>query len=237
MHNLSDHDPYAKNADPKTLPAQAVAPAYVWLARLVGLALAFAIVQVMVSFAAVIPDYSYFNYWQYFTTQTNTVCACFIIYRWSPVYHRRSMSQATYEAVRAGLMLFMFFTTFVYWAVLHGMFKIPDPLTYFNVAYLHSAAFLYFILDYLAQPPRTRLSLKQLSLWLIYPAAYGVYIFTLAQFRPWYPYPFMNPKVTGSVGQVIINQIILYGLTIIVASIIRWVHNRWYERRLSVTGS
>jgi hypothetical protein len=207
-------------------------PIYTWFSLAVGVSLVYSIIQVMFSFAAIIPNYSYFNYWQYFTTQSNTICALFILYRWSPFFQLRPMSSATYESLRGALVLFMSQTTFVYWAVLHGIFVIPDKLTFATVAYLHSGAFVYFLIDYAIQPPTTRISMKSTMSWISYPLLYAIYTFTMAQFRSWFPYPFMDPKKAGSVTMVVVNQLVLLSIMLSVAMAVRWLHNRWYQQRL-----
>ena len=208
---------------------------YTWFSLAVGILLVYSILQVMYSFAATYPNYSYFNYWQYFTTQSNTICAVFILYRWSPLFQLWPLSSATYESLRGALILFMSQTTFVYWTLLHGMFVIPDKLTFATVAYLHGGAFAHFLIDYAVQPPTTKISMKSSISWISYPLLYGIYTFTMAQFRSWFPYPFMDPKKVGSVAIVVVNQLVLISIIICVALAVRWLHNRWYQQRMRLS--
>ena len=212
-------------------------PIYTWFSLAVGISLVYSIIQVMYSFAAITPNYSYFNYWQYFTTQSNTICALLILCRWSPLFQLRPISTATYETLRGALVMFMSQTTFVYWAVLHGTYVIPDKLTFATVAYLHSGAFVYFLIDYAMQPPTTEISMRSAISWVSYPLIYGIYIFTMAQFRSWFPYPFMDPKKSGSVAMVVVNQLVLLSIMLGVALAVRWLHNRWYQRRLRLASN
>lgn len=206
--------------------------AYVWFARCVGLALLVAIFQVMFAFAAVVPNYSFFNYWQYFTTQSNFLSAILILYRWSPLFRDDLKSRARYESWRAALVVFMSQTTFVYWAVLHGIFTMPNTLTFVSIAFLHSGAFIYFLIEYAVEPPQTLISLKAALWWLAYPLAYTAYIHLLAQIRPWYPYPFMDPAKTGSLTAAVINQLVLALIITTVVLAQRWLHNHWFTRRV-----
>ncbi|MBM4253435.1 MAG: hypothetical protein FJ146_15810 [Deltaproteobacteria bacterium] len=208
-----------------------VSPYFPWFARTVGLAIIAAIFQVMFTFAATNRDFSYFNYWQYFTNQSNLISALVILYRWSPLYRGDELSRARYESWRAALVVFMSQTTFVYWALLHGLFKSPDALTALSNAFLHSGAFVYFLLEYAVEPPETLISLSSALWWLAYPVAYTALIQVMAQFRAWYPYPFMDPAKSGSVGAAVINQLVLALIIVAVALTQRWLHNKWWSRR------
>jgi hypothetical protein len=202
-----------------------------WFARAIGLALLLSIFQVMFAFAEVTPNYSYVNYWQYFTTQSNLISALVILYRWSPLYRADPTNRARYESWRAALLVFMSQTTFVYWAVLHGIFKMPDTLTFVTVAFLHSGAFVYFLIEYAVEPPETLITLKSALWWLAYPVAYTTFIQVMAQFRSWYPYPFMDPAKSGSVAAAVVNQVVLALIITSVALSQRWLHNKWMMKR------
>jgi len=201
-----------------------------WLATTVGVTLLMAIVQVMLTFGLMNPNFSYANFAQYFTIQSNILCSLFFLYRWSPALRRRPMHDRTYDYVRGGLVLFMSQTTFVYWAVLQNLFVIPDSLTYATIAYLHSGAFIFLLIDYAVQPPKTQVSVSQAISWLAYPLLYAAWIYAAAPFRGWYPYPFMDPVKSGSVSAVIINNAVLLVIMGAVAMGVRWLHNAWFRR-------
>ena len=204
---------------------------YPWFARVMGLALIASVLQVMITFAMTKDDFSYFNYWQYFTNQSNVMSALLILYRWSPLYAATPTHIARYESWRAAFVVFMSQTTFVYWALLHGTFVIPDQMTYISSCFLHSGAFIYFLIDYLVAPPETEISLRNALYWFAYPFFYAVFIMVMAQFRSWYPYPFMDPARSGSVRAVVINELVLCAIVIAVVLAVRATHNAWWRRR------
>jgi hypothetical protein len=52
--------------------------------------------------------------------------------------------------------------------------------------------------DWIYEPPKSRLTLQQVWLWLIYPLVYLVYTLDHGAVVGFYPYPFLNPdKAAG----------------------------------------
>lgn len=58
------------------------------------------------------------------------------------------------------------------------------------------------LLDWLLQPPRTRLGGRQLLWTLVFPMAYLAYTLVRGSHTGWYPYPFLNPANVGGYGGV-----------------------------------
>jgi hypothetical protein len=62
------------------------------------------------------------------------------------------------------------------------------------------------VLDWLLQPPRTRLGARQLLVIQIFPLAYLAYALVRGT-GGWYPYPFLNPANVGGYGGVAVYAV------------------------------
>jgi hypothetical protein len=57
-------------------------------------------------------------------------------------------------------------------------------------------------MDWLLQPPATKLQTKHLAMALLFPAAYVIYVLVRGSSTGWYPYPFLNPANVGGYAGV-----------------------------------
>ncbi len=76
---------------------------------------------------------------------------------------------------------------------------------------LHGIMPVAVVVEWLYQPPRTPLGIRDLLRWEIFPLCYLVYTLTRGAVVGWYPYPFLNPAAAGGYGAVA-----LYGCGILV---------------------
>jgi hypothetical protein len=67
---------------------------------------------------------------------------------------------------------------------------------------LHYIMPIVIVVDWLYQPPNTKLVFKQTWLWLIFPAMYLVYSVIRGAIVGFYAYPFFNPAKSGGYGGV-----------------------------------
>lgn len=67
---------------------------------------------------------------------------------------------------------------------------------------LHYVMPVAIVLDWLLQPPASKLNTKHLAISLVFPAAYLVYVVLRGARTGWYPYPFFNPANVGGYGGV-----------------------------------
>lgn len=58
------------------------------------------------------------------------------------------------------------------------------------------------VLDWLYQPPRTKLGARQLLLVQVFPLLYLAYVLIRDSIVGWYPYPFLDPATVGGYGNV-----------------------------------
>lgn len=67
-------------------------------------------------------------------------------------------------------------------------------------AIVHYAMPILIALDWCLDPPRTPVSRRDATTWLVLPAAYLVYALVRGAFVHWYPYPFLNVDAIGYAG-------------------------------------
>jgi hypothetical protein len=87
---------------------------------------------------------------------------------------------------------------------------------------LHDLMPCVVVLDWLLDPPSTRLGPRDLVQFLVFPAAYLAYSLLRGAQIGWYPYPFLNPSRVGGYGGVAVYAIgitmtfLLVGWTLVV---------------------
>ena len=67
---------------------------------------------------------------------------------------------------------------------------------------LHYVMPVVVVLDWLYQPPKTKLVVNQVVFWLIFPLVYLVYSLIRGSIVGFYAYPFLNPAKVGGYGIV-----------------------------------
>lgn len=139
------------------------------------------------------------NFFSYFTNLSNIFAA--IVFIFSALYlatHRQP--SVTDDILRGASVLYMAITGVVY-ATLLSQYELGLTLSWVNIV-LHYLMPLVVVMDWLYQPQRSKLKIKQLPLWLIFPALYLVYSLIRGPIVQWYPYPFLNPDHVGGYGGV-----------------------------------
>jgi hypothetical protein len=82
------------------------------------------------------------------------------------------------------------------------------------------------VLDWLLDPPSTRLGAGDPGRFLIFPAVYLVYSLIRGAQVSWYPYPFLNPDHVGGYGGVAIYAVGITLIFVVVGSILLAIGNR-----------
>lgn len=94
-------------------------------------------------------------------------------------------------------------------------------------AVVHYAMPLAALLSWLWWPPRARLSARSIVYWLVFPAAYLVYVLLRGAATGWYPYPFLTPSKVGGYAGVAGYAVGILALFLAAS----WVLLRWAKRR------
>jgi hypothetical protein len=148
------------------------------------------------------------NYFSYFTNLSNILAGIILII--SAFYLLKSRkSSKTDDLIRGGATLYMAVTGVVYITLLINE-DLGLLMPWIN-AVLHIVMPVVVIADWLYQPPRTKLTSKQIAYWLAFPLAFLVYTLVRGAVINWYPYPFLNPEKVGGYGGVAIYCVGILG--------------------------
>ena len=136
------------------------------------------------------------NFFSYFTIQSNLIgVAVFILGagRW------RAPRSATWDLVRGGSVVYLT-VTFVVFALLLSNTDVDTAVPWVN-AVVHEVFPIAVIADWLIDPPRAGLTLRQGLVWLVYPLVWTGYVLVRGALVGKYPYPFLDPA-NGGYGTV-----------------------------------
>jgi hypothetical protein len=143
--------------------------------------------------------FSILNFFSYFTNLSNLFAAGVFLYLASRGFMRREASDPS-DQVRYVSVVNMTLVGVVF-AVLLRDVDLGSLLPWINVL-LHYVMPCAVVLDWLLQPPRVKMGIKQLLMCQVFPALYIVYVLCRGHAIGWYPYPFLNPANVGGYGGV-----------------------------------
>jgi len=144
-------------------------------------------------------SYSIVNFFSYFTNMSNIFAAIvLLIGAFSLITHREPTM--TDDIIRGTSVVCMAIVGIVFSILLRDE-DVGTLLPWVNIV-VHYLMPVVIVLDWLYQPPKTKLALKQTGYWLIVPLVYSVYSIVRGAIVGWYPYPFFNPAQSGGYGGV-----------------------------------
>jgi len=159
------------------------------------------------------------DYFSYFTELSNLFAAAIFLYGAVGPAGTRSR---TVELLRGAAVVYMLTTAIVYAVLLSGH-AVAYP--WVNTV-LHRMMPAVVALDWLIDPPRVRLELRQTILWMSFPLVYVLYTLTRGAIVNWYPYFFVDPNRRGGYLVVAGDCIaIAIGILALIAAT-TWVGNR-----------
>jgi len=134
------------------------------------------------------------NYFSYFTNLSNIFVS--IVFLISAFYLINNRQPSKFDdIVRGASVLYMLVTGVVY-ATLLSSYDLGLLLPSVNLQ-LHIIMPLAVLLDWLIQPQKSLLTMKQTLWWLIFPALFLIYSLIRGSIVGWYPYPFLDPAAAG----------------------------------------
>ena len=155
-------------------------------------------------------SFSLINFFSFFTILSNVFATVvFVISAYYVAVGRKP--SATDDILRGASVLYMVITGVVYAVLLAGV-DVDLTLPWVNLQ-LHYIMPIVVLADWLHQPQRTRLTIKSITPWLLFPALYLLYTLIRGPLVGWYPYPFLDPGKVGGYGGVALYSLgILAGL-------------------------
>jgi hypothetical protein len=158
----------------------------------------------------------------YFTVQANLIGAAVLLVA---VATWRRPATPTLDWLRGAAVVYLVVTMVIY----NVLLSTGDPMTWTN-AVVHVIFPVYLIIDWLVDPPGSRIGGRQALLWLAYPTLYVAYTFIRGALVGWYPYPFFDLDTNG-LATVAAYTAGLYAFGIIVIAGVRLSGNWSWERR------
>ncbi len=161
------------------------------------------------------------NFFSFFTIDSNLLAIATLTV--SAVVARRPPS-AVVEALRGAATLYLAITGIVFALLLADIQEDLQLTLPWVDTVLHTILPAVLVVDWLIDPPRTRLHPRLIALWLAFPVVWGAYTLARGPLADWYPYPFIDPRVHGYGGVAAIAAVLFAGFAL--ASLLVWVLGR-----------
>jgi hypothetical protein len=167
------------------------------------------------------------NFFSLFTILSNVfVAVVFVISALQMATGRRPSPGD--DVLRGASVLYMALTGLVYTTLLANI-DVDLTLPWVNLQ-LHYIMPIVVVLDWLYQPQLSRLNVKRIIPWLMFPALYLVYTLVRGPIVGWYPYPFLDPAKAGGYGGVALYSVGIL-VSLFVASFVLMKLGNSFRRR------
>ena len=166
-------------------------------------------------------SYNALNFFSYFTNLSN-LFAVFVLLL--SVFSWPSKSAVSRNVARYLSAVNMAVVGIVFVVLLRNV-DLGALLPWVNFV-LHYVMPVAIVLDWLLQPPTSKVKVKNLALALVFPAGYLVYILLRGANMGWYPYPFLNPANVGGYSGVAMYSLGIFATFLLVGWALLAIGNR-----------
>lgn len=143
--------------------------------------------------------FSIINFFSYFTNLSNLFAAVVLIVgAFQLILHRQP---STSDDLSRGISVVNMVVVGIVFSVLLRNVDVGHLLPWVNTV-LHYITPIAVLIEWLLQPPRTKLGVRQMLLCQVFPLLYLLYVVVRGAIVGWYPYPFLNPATVGGYGGV-----------------------------------
>jgi len=143
------------------------------------------------------PSFTLGNFFSFFTIQSNLFAASVLLWLATRKSDGHGANQGRIDLIRGAATLYMATTGVVYGLLLSGYQEALQTTVPWVDTALHKVMPIVMVVDWLLDPPETRLTVRRALPWLIYPGLYLVYSLIRGPIVDWYPYPFLDPDESG----------------------------------------
>lgn len=158
-----------------------------------GLLAIAAIVLQMLSIAAA-GSFHPTRFFAYFTIQSNLLGAVVLI----EAVLRRGKVTPFLDWFRGAATVYLIVTFFVVLVFLSDV-DVQLAIPWVDLV-LHKAMPMVLVLDWIQYPPHARVKVHRAIYWLFFPLLWLMFTLLRGAISGWYPYPFLDPAVTGHLG-------------------------------------
>ena len=194
------------------------------LYRLIGALAILLAIGYQVAHESAKPGFSPADYFSYFTELSNLFAAGVLLFA---SLSGRARASALFQSLRGAAVLYMLTTGIVYAVLLSGH---SVSLPWVN-AIVHRVMPVVLVFDWLADPPIAPPSLRQARWWLAFPVGYLLYTLLRGPTVHWYPYPFLDPRLSGGYPRVLANGVGIAIGQILMGLLILWSATRLRDMR------
>lgn len=168
------------------------------------------------------------NFFSFFTIESNILAATVFIL--SALIITTKTKVRYHHVLRGAATVYMATTGIVYMLLLSGNENaLQTTIPWVNTV-LHYIMPIALFIDWLLDPPKRLLTIKQMFSWLIFPVIYLIYSLVRGPFVNWYPYPFLDPRI-GGYGRIVMFSIAIAIGVLAVAMLVKILGN-FQARRL-----
>lgn len=165
------------------------------------------------------------RFFLFFTILSNLFGA--FLYLWLAA-RWRSPGTVTTDLLRGASAVYLTVTFFVVIALLSGAdLQLAIPWVDFV---LHKLFPVIVVVDWMIDPPVTRLNVRQALVWLVYPLIWTAFTVVRGAVDGWYPYPFLDPANGGYASVLVVSAAIFAGFLLIIWLTV-WLGNAMRDRR------
>ncbi len=167
--------------------------------------------------------FSVVNFFSYFTNLSNIFAPIVLIIAALYLIQRREPTVAD-DIVRGTSVVCMALVGIVF-AILLRDEDLGSLLPWVNTV-LHYVMPIVVVADWLYQPPKSKLLISQIWVWLIFPLLYLIYSLIRGSLVGFYAYPFINPGKVGGYGIVALYCVVILLVFLLTSWILMMLGNR-----------
>ena len=149
------------------------------------------------------------RFFAYFTIQSNLLGAAVLI----EAVLRRGQVTPLLDGFRGAATVYLIVTFFVVLALLSEV-DVQLAVPWVDLV-LHKVMPVVLVLDWIQYPPHARIEVSRAIFWLVFPLLWLVFTLLRGAISGWYPYPFLDPAVSGYVGVILSCIAVTAGLVVV----------------------
>jgi len=157
------------------------------------------------------------NFFSYFTIETNILVVVTLLLSAVAIAAGKN---SKFDLLRAATTVYILVVGIGFSLLLSHMEDAKLTAVPWDNVVLHYIIPVAMLADFLTDRPRRKVPFKKALLWLLFPIAYAIYALVRGGLTGWYPYPFLNPDISGAesvvttvVGLLVLGLVLVWGIS------------------------
>jgi len=143
------------------------------------------------------------NFFSFFTIESNIFAVLVFLLSAFAVAGNKKAVHIT--MLRGAATLYMVTTGIVFALLLAGLENVALTAVPWDNIVLHYIIPIAAFVDWIVDPPKSRIGFKKALVWMVFPVTYVAYSLLRGPLVDWYPYPFLNPATQGYGGVAVVS--------------------------------